>query len=307
MSSNNNKKSNALDRLKNLSIESQKKEYVSSFDFETFEIKDENLKNKLVKAEEVLQMNFKKNRDSLEQVCEILKDVKQDLKEKDSSFMAWYTYQGFTKDKVSVCLKRSKLYEEFPEHKDKIFGFSDSAIKYLTQKKMRLEDAGAVLELGIEKVSDIEELIEVSSSIAQIENAPKDDSVVIPEDQTSLFENKKEDDYPGDEKDNEIDEDNSEDFSGAEKDEDAEIMERMKEDDTEESKDKITTEEAIKSDNSIDEAVVVNVNSDIENVIKILGKTCRTCNKVYDCLYEGVDISPFHEMICWEKLIKIGE
>lgn len=73
--------------------------------------------------------------------------------------MAWYESKGLTKDSVSVYLKRWNLYLEFQNYKDKIFSYSDQAIKILTNKDLQYEEVLGILENDIYKVKEIRKLL----------------------------------------------------------------------------------------------------------------------------------------------------
>lgn len=91
--------SNALDRLRN---KLEENEFKSSFDFEKFEVSEED-KKFIIEKEKRLSQNFKKNGEIIFELCQDLYQVSERLK-KEGSFMAWYTACGLSKDTVSLSL-----------------------------------------------------------------------------------------------------------------------------------------------------------------------------------------------------------
>ena len=120
------------------------------FDFGSYEISDVE-KQKVEEQETKLLNTFRKYKNNLFDICSSLKP--------SGSFMAWYESAGFTKDMISVFLKRWNLYSYFPDYKDKIFSLSDQAIKVLSHNSLGFDDVQAVLSTDVLKVKEIKELL----------------------------------------------------------------------------------------------------------------------------------------------------
>ena len=97
-------------------------------------------------------------KNNLFDMCSSLALIEKTLKP-TGSFMAWYSSKGLTKDAVSVYLKRWKFYKEFPDFKEKIFSYSDQAIKILTNNEIKYEEVLSILENDIYKIKEIRKLL----------------------------------------------------------------------------------------------------------------------------------------------------
>lgn len=149
-----------FDKLKNTM---QEVEWHSTFDFEKYEISEED-KIFIEKKEELITNNFKKYSSSKYEICLALVDVKIKLKQNDTSFMAWYTHLGFTKDKVSELLKTYELYIQAPHLKDYISNLSGLAVRILTHKNVPPLLALDIMESGAKTTEEIKEWIELYDS-----------------------------------------------------------------------------------------------------------------------------------------------
>ena len=127
------------------------------FDFGSYEISDVE-KQKVEEQETKLLNTFRKYKNNLFDICSSLAEIEKILKP-SGSFMAWYESAGFTKDMISVFLKRWTLYSYFPDYKDKIFSLSDQAIKVLSHNSLGFDDVQAVLSTDVLKVKEIKELL----------------------------------------------------------------------------------------------------------------------------------------------------
>lgn len=144
--------------------ERQLAEYLSKFDFESFEIAD-NDKEFVVEREAIFIKNGRMYSDSIYEMCMALFEVRNRLVlDYEVGFMAWYEYIGLNKDKVSCLLKRAKLYFEFPEYKVFITGLSDLAVKAITGKNVTLDTQKEIIQNRITAVKDIRQTIELSIS-----------------------------------------------------------------------------------------------------------------------------------------------
>ncbi|MEG0645466.1 MAG: hypothetical protein RR438_09025 [Cetobacterium sp.] len=156
-------KSNVLGKIQSkVSVikteEKQLAEYLSQFDFESFEIPEID-KTFIVEREAVFVKNGRSYSDSLYEMCIALQEVKDRLTNNhESSFMAWYSHIGLNKDKVSFLLKRAQLYIDFPEQKAFISSLSDLAVRTMTAKGVLPDVQKALLESKVAAVKDIKEI-----------------------------------------------------------------------------------------------------------------------------------------------------
>lgn len=155
--------SNKLALMEKLKNTMKEVEWHSTFDFESYEINEED-KAFIEQKEELISNNFKKYSSSKYEICLALVDVKTRLKENESSFMAWYTHLGLTKDKVSELLKTYELYIQAPHMKDYISSLSGLAVKLLTHKDVSPQIAMDIMELGVKNSSEIKELLELQQT-----------------------------------------------------------------------------------------------------------------------------------------------
>ncbi len=135
----------------------KKNTYQSTFDFESYEI-NEHDKNFIIKREEIIAENFKTYSKSLFEVCRALYEISITMKAK-GSFMAWYTHNGLTKDKVSELLKRYELYIMAPGMEDYISSLSTLAVKMLTNKNVSEKTLMFALENQMSKCDEIKQLV----------------------------------------------------------------------------------------------------------------------------------------------------
>lgn len=130
---------------------------VKRFDFGTYEISAVEIA-KVEEQEQKIINNFRKYKNNLFEICSSLADIEKILKP-SGSFMAWYENAGFTKDMISVFLKRWQLFTEFPDFRDRIFTLSDQAIKFLTRNELEYDDVLAILGSNITKAQEIKNLL----------------------------------------------------------------------------------------------------------------------------------------------------
>lgn len=139
--------------------ERQLAEYLSQFDFESFQISG-NDKEYVVEREAIFIKNGKIYAESVYEMCMALFEVKNRLvSDYEIGFMAWYEYIGLNKDKVSSLLKRARLYFDFPEHKAFITTLSDRAIRAITSKNSTFEIQRNLIENQVTSVIDIKDSI----------------------------------------------------------------------------------------------------------------------------------------------------
>lgn len=153
--------SNKLAKLNRLKEVMKEVEWHSTFNFESYEI-DEETKAFIEKKEELISNSFQRYSSSKYEICMALMEVKAKLLNKGSSFMAWYTHIGFTKDKVSELMKYHELYSQAPSMKDYISTLSGVAVRLLTHKDVSPQLALDIMEKGAKKMEDIKELIELA-------------------------------------------------------------------------------------------------------------------------------------------------
>ena len=135
----------------------KKNTYQSTFDFESYEI-NEHDKNFIIKREEIIAENFKTYSKSLFEVCKALYEISITMKA-EGSFMAWYTHNGLTKDKVSELLKRYELYIMVPGMEDYVTRLPIISVKALTNKNMPEEQLMYALENQISNSEEIKLLM----------------------------------------------------------------------------------------------------------------------------------------------------
>ena len=141
-----------LDNDFNIVISS--KSEIKEFDFASYELNDVEIAT-VSEQEKIFMNTYKKMKNNLFEMCSSLALIEKTLKP-TNSFMAWYESKGLTKDSVSVYLKRWNLYLEFQDYKDKIFSYSDQAIKILTNKDLQYEEVLGILEMTSIKLKKLE-------------------------------------------------------------------------------------------------------------------------------------------------------
>ena len=129
------------------------KSEIKEFNFASYELNDVEIAT-ISEQEKIFMNTYKKYKNNLFEMCSSLAVIEKTLKP-TNSFMAWYESKGLTKDAVSVYLKRWNLYLEFQNYKDKIFAYSDQAIKILTTKELQYEEVLGILENDVYKVKEI--------------------------------------------------------------------------------------------------------------------------------------------------------
>lgn len=139
----------ALERLKG----QVKSAYNSNFDFGTSEISGTEISMIITEEEKLSKAAFQYSK-SIKEICSSLYQVSIIMK-KEGSFMDWYSYMGFTKDKVSEILKRQQLFLELPEHEMWIAALSTSAVKEITKKEITEELRLEIAELGLKSIEEI--------------------------------------------------------------------------------------------------------------------------------------------------------
>ena len=129
------------------------KSEIKEFNFDSYELNAVEIAT-VSEQEKIFMNTYKKYKNNLFDMCSSLALIEKTLKP-SNSFMAWYESKGLSKDAVSVYLKRWNLYLEFQNYKDKIFAYSDQAIKILTNKELQYEEVLGILENDIYKVKEI--------------------------------------------------------------------------------------------------------------------------------------------------------
>ena len=130
---------------------------IKEFNFASYELNDVEIAT-VSEQEKIFMNTYKKYKNNLFEMCSSLAVIEKTLKP-TNSFMAWYESKGLTKDAVSVYLKRWNLYLEFQGYRDKIFAYSDQAIKILTNKELQYEEVLGILENNIYKIKEIKKLL----------------------------------------------------------------------------------------------------------------------------------------------------
>lgn len=156
--------------------ERQLAEYLSQFDFESFQISGSD-KEYVIEREAIFIKNGKIYADSVYEMCMALFEVKNRLvADYEVGFMAWYEHIGLNKDKVSSLLKRARLYFDFPEHKAFITTLSDRAVRAITGKNLTFEIQKKLIQNQVTSVIDIKEstnFTETQENKLTISHVPK--------------------------------------------------------------------------------------------------------------------------------------
>ncbi|MGL6063881.1 MAG: hypothetical protein ACRC0S_02215 [Fusobacteriaceae bacterium] len=153
----------AINKLKNSLIVTK---YQSTFDFATFEIEKE-VALVITENESVIATSLNRIRKATLDVCTSLYNTSVILKP-HGCFMEWYE-QFYTKDEVSILMRRYELYLNYPDFKEYIFSLSDAAIKEIK----RITDETIILEimnLKLRKLEDIRKYLIVEIPISEKEN-----------------------------------------------------------------------------------------------------------------------------------------
>lgn len=132
-----------------------------SFDFNKYAIKTR-VQNYITDREKILFKNFKGYSDRLYNICKALSEIKFILKKETSSevtFVEWYKFRGFNKDKVSELTKRYELYQLAPDLKEYISGLSIPAVKMLTKKNVDVELREEILLLQPRTTEEVAKLL----------------------------------------------------------------------------------------------------------------------------------------------------
>lgn len=173
--------SNPLDRRRNL-LEEQS--YKSNFDFEEFNIIDED-KTELLALEEKIkgsQMTFV--RSTLE-IGNILSQAQDKLKNyRTGSFMRWYENLGFNKDNVSYFLKRYELSVAYPNKREYIAEMPVRLVKELTKKDIEPE---IVVEAIKEEVKTTKQLNEIKINYSHSANIEVSKTIKTPVEVQEIF------------------------------------------------------------------------------------------------------------------------
>lgn len=156
--------------MKNFEIALAEKSQIKKFDFGSYELTQIEISNVSLLEKEFLN-SFRKYKNNMYSMCSSLAEIEKILK-KDGIFMQWYESVGLTKDNVSVLLKRWNLFCEFSEYRDKIFSYSDQAIKILTSKEILYDDVLSILNNDIYKAKEIKKILEPVAEKNKIDFRP---------------------------------------------------------------------------------------------------------------------------------------
>ncbi|MGL6119193.1 MAG: hypothetical protein ACRC0V_01685 [Fusobacteriaceae bacterium] len=156
----------AIEKMK-LQLKEKEELYVSTFDFASCEIEDDEI-NILKEKEVSLFKNFKSHSTSLYEMCKIVAEFNMVLK-KEGKFVEWYKHVGLNKDKVSELMKRYEIYMAIPsKYNDWVSTLSIQAVKLLTKKEIMNDEL--ILEaatLGLKSMDDLNYWISNSGLIEQ--------------------------------------------------------------------------------------------------------------------------------------------
>ncbi|WP_303189304.1 hypothetical protein [Fusobacterium ulcerans] len=133
--------------------------YQSTFNFESFEINEED-KKFIIEREEILYHTFKNYSKAEYDICKAIYEIKMKMKgDESSSFVAWYKHNQLTKDKVSEMLKRYELFIQAPDKIEYISSLSIPAVKALTKKDIALTTLDSILSLELRDMESINQKI----------------------------------------------------------------------------------------------------------------------------------------------------
>lgn len=132
----------------------------SLFDFDKFNINERD-KKQVLELEEVILENIKRHTKSLFEICKSIYEIKLILaRDTDTTFVEWYTANGFTKDKISELTKRYELYMQAPNKIEFITKLSIPAVKELTRKHVEIDTQVDAIERGLTNPEEIKAFVE---------------------------------------------------------------------------------------------------------------------------------------------------
>jgi len=173
--------SNPLDRRRNLLEEET---YKSNFDFEEFNIIDEDKTELLVLEEKIKGSQMTFVRSTLE-IGNILSQAQDKLKNYGTgSFMRWYENLGFNKDNVSYFLKRYELSVAYPNKREYIAEMPVRLVKELTKKDIEPE---IVVEAIKEEVKTTKQLNEIKINYSHGANIEVSKTIKTPVEVQEIF------------------------------------------------------------------------------------------------------------------------
>lgn len=138
----------------------QESKHQSLFDFDKFNINERD-KKQVLELEEVILENIKRHTKSLFEICKSIYEIKLILaRDTDTTFVEWYTANGFTKDKISELTKRYELYMQAPDRIEFITKLSIPAVKELTRKHVEIDTQIDAIEKGLTNPEEIKAFVE---------------------------------------------------------------------------------------------------------------------------------------------------
>lgn len=138
----------------------QESKHQSLFDFDKFNINERD-KKQVLELEEVILENIKRHTKSLFEICKSIYEIKLILaRDTDTTFVEWYTANGFTKDKISELTKRYELYMQAPDRIEFITKLSIPAVKELTRKHVEINTQVDAIERGLTNPEEIKAFVE---------------------------------------------------------------------------------------------------------------------------------------------------
>lgn len=135
----------------------------NTFNFNKYSIEDKT-KEYILDREKILFTNFKSYSKRLFNICKAVSEIQFILKTNygptgDITFVEWYKFRGFNKDKISELTKRYELYVLAPDKTEYISSLSIPAVKLLTKKKIDVEVREKIILLEPKTTKEIIELL----------------------------------------------------------------------------------------------------------------------------------------------------
>ena len=137
-----------MSRFKILNQSNEKNEikeikHQSQFDFEKFEIEDEDLKDEISKKEEEIIIVGKQLAKKTLELGKMLFETQQLLSNYNSgTFIAWFTYMGFEKNMVYREIKRWQLFEKYK--RQEIVEASVRTIEFINKNDKLLNESEVI-------------------------------------------------------------------------------------------------------------------------------------------------------------------
>lgn len=133
------------------------------FNFAKYSVEDKT-QEYILDREKTLFRNFKSYSERLFNICKAISEIQFILKKNygtngDMTFVEWYKFRGFNKDKISELTKRYELYILAPDKIEYISSLPIPAVKLLTKKKVDIEVREKIILIEAKTTKEIIELL----------------------------------------------------------------------------------------------------------------------------------------------------